>query len=931
MAEVIGTLGNEIIELNNAATEATLQALLQSSTKSAAAIAALASRSGVQIDADSIEKTNTATKGASASAGLFSSKLNESSKQIVQDFSKLGSKLLDGTVQSSSLFEAFSSLPYGIGKVAKGFQLLTEYQEENLKVYQQITSAGVNFAGSLTELRLSLAGARLTSDEFSRIVTQNSEAFLKLGTTVNNGAKNFLSFSQAFLDGEVGTQMRALGFTTEQLNSGLATYISATGGRNRQEMQNTEALTKGARAYFEQLDALTQLTGTNREELEKEQKERAANAAFENYLLTLDVKEREKANAAMTEAMARGGKGARDALMSRLMGLPPLTEAGQKFMTVTKNASASFGLIIEKVRDGTASIDDIRKVSVGITAGLIKDGKENADLFRVLVMQGGDLAEISQKALAVANKARIQGIESLTDEEQRLFLVNQAIKERAEKSEAETMVSFKKAIEDLGILIQKGLTPIVEFLTNNALKPLSGFIQNAVIPAMQNIGTYINDVLWPGFISLFTTVKSGLEPVFDGLKFAIQPIITLFGDLATATGQSLKESFTTLSTFIKENINPYLEKFGKFLKDDVTPQVEKFGKFIKDEVLPAFSRLWTSVSSGLEPIFKALYSVMQNIVMPILSEVMSNFIALGKFLKDMFTPVMNRLGEIIDIYINPALKKISSGYETLATGFKNLNDKLEGGLIKTIGLVVTALIGLKVAAIGASAVGLKRDSSILPSRSGAPTRTSTPPATSSLPAPTPATSTTGNTGSTTSKKAKAAALAAGVIGGNVLQNEAGKQEEGSALSTLMDIAGTGAEWAGYGALLGPKGAAVAGLAGLIYESGKSIWKNLFGNSKNNNPPPDIPAFANGGIVTKPTLGLIGEGKSAEAVIPLDKLETMLSTAMSTNTSKQEILAKELETLNKQTAEVIRYLRETADYTKQNVDATKSLNGDLFRF
>jgi len=40
--------------------------------------------------------------------------------------------------------------------------------------------------------------------------------------------------------------------------------------------------------------------------------------------------------------------------------------------------------------------------------------------------------------------------------------------------------------------------------------------------------------------------------------------------------------------------------------------------------------------------------------------------------------------------------------------------------------------------------------------------------------------------------------------------------------------------------------------------------------------PDIPLLAEGGIVTKPTLAMVGEGPESEAVIPLSKLDAMLS-------------------------------------------------------
>ena len=43
------------------------------------------------------------------------------------------------------------------------------------------------------------------------------------------------------------------------------------------------------------------------------------------------------------------------------------------------------------------------------------------------------------------------------------------------------------------------------------------------------------------------------------------------------------------------------------------------------------------------------------------------------------------------------------------------------------------------------------------------------------------------------------------------------------------------------------------------------------------------------------------------------------------------LQTELQMLNKQTAEMLRYIKETTDYTRRNVDATRALGGNLFSF
>jgi hypothetical protein len=52
--------------------------------------------------------------------------------------------------------------------------------------------------------------------------------------------------------------------------------------------------------------------------------------------------------------------------------------------------------------------------------------------------------------------------------------------------------------------------------------------------------------------------------------------------------------------------------------------------------------------------------------------------------------------------------------------------------------------------------------------------------------------------------------------------------------------------------------------------------SILGKSFKINPPdiPPIPALAEGGIVTAPTLAMIGEGNGPEAVIPLSKLGSM---------------------------------------------------------
>ena len=107
--------------------------------------------------------------------------------------------------------------------------------------------------------------------------------------------------------------------------------------------------------------------------------------------------------------------------------------------------------------------------------------------------------------------------------------------------------------------------------------------------------------------------------------------------------------------------------------------------------------------------------------------------------------------------------------------------------------------------------------------------------------------------------------------GNKFQESLGKVTAGIgiAASAIMGIAagigqikegGTANILGGIGSIFLGVGGALGGIGSLIPKSGKAangaVWKGGF------------QAFANGGMVTGPTLGLIGEGKYNEAIVPL---------------------------------------------------------------
>lgn len=104
-----------------------------------------------------------------------------------------------------------------------------------------------------------------------------------------------------------------------------------------------------------------------------------------------------------------------------------------------------------------------------------------------------------------------------------------------------------------------------------------------------------------------------------------------------------------------------------------------------------------------------------------------------------------------------------------------------------------------------------------------------------------------------------------------------------------------------GVIKAPINAAISGINSAIRGVNRisfniPSWVPGFGGKHFGIHLPTIPALAEGGIVTKATMALVGEGKEHEAVIPLSKLDKLVTNSV------QKVLGRENNTTNKDTKE-----------------------------
>ena len=560
MAEVSGTLGDQPIELNNAATEATLKLLLvamkASSKEAAAAVDKIVKQAG--IDPATVKNANEANEKSASVAykvGAVFGSLANKTDQVIDAFNKYSpivKTLTSGGTNVGQAMNQLGALIPGVGgKVVQALGQVALIQEEYLAAYQSMTKAGINFGGSLTDMRMAASNTYMTLAEFGNLMKTNSGTFARLGGTAEQGAKAFVGLSNSLLKSDAGDSLRALGYTSVEVNEGLAGYLAVTGGRNKQELQNTAAITKGAAEYLTQLDALATISGVQKEEQKKAMDEAKANQAYQAYLLTLDEEGKKKANAAMLEANAKGGKGAMDALTSQLLGLPPMTKAAQEFTALAPAASNSITKMASNVADSTKSVADQQKegARLGVAVGqdVARIGKDTSN---ALIMGGGALAGTIGQMQGTANQLKTQGIKTNADAEKQLNDVVASQKKRKE-SEAADAAEAGKALQEMGQVLMRVLMPVFKLLAWTV-----NFVVDAISVPFRLLGSIIDKTielfkpLMPSLIKFGEAFGSVLTPIMDVLKafggavldvmdLAFTPLKITFGVLLKALEVSI--------------------------------------------------------------------------------------------------------------------------------------------------------------------------------------------------------------------------------------------------------------------------------------------------------------------------------------------------------------------------------------------------------
>ena len=490
MAEVTGSItsadGVKDISLNNAATEATLRLLLQSSLtankQSIENIKNLAQKSG--LDPAMVAQANNGLRNIGQSTvqttSMFSL-LRTAGQETADEFNQLDravspmiGKFIQGTASVSDVSNAFGKLNPILGIATGLFSRVVDFQQKGLESYQKMTNAGVNFGGSLTDLRTAAANSYLTLDQFTNLMSKNSANFVTLGGSVNEGAKSFAKFSHGVISSDLGSQLLAMGYTTEGVNESLSNYIAVTGVSSRSDLESSKKLQASAGAYLDQLDRLADITGKSREEQEKQLKQAMFEADVQMTMARMTTEDRDAFSAAMEEAGTLYGQAGRDIVLAQAQGRAVTGEAGQMLTATAGQAAGTIANLQNIAKQYGRDSKEFREASA-------KSQREAGDALSKIptaVFSTNDgLKKMSDATITVA-KNQQAGLTTKADFDKRDA---EREKEKAARdlSQAAAMTQANKAMQEAGQAILRMFTPLIALVTP-AITAFANGIKDAV-------------------------------------------------------------------------------------------------------------------------------------------------------------------------------------------------------------------------------------------------------------------------------------------------------------------------------------------------------------------------------------------------------------------------------------------------------------------
>ena len=502
--------------------------------------------------------------GATVTFGQKALAAGESMTDLIERMAMVG----DSTTAAAN---ALRVIPGVGGILANVLGAVAGQIEKSVAAYQTSASVGATFNGSVQDMSRAASGAGMTLDQFANLIKSNAENLIYLGGTTESGAKAFAGLAKELQGSGAGAELQRLGFTTEQINGGMARYIGILGKTGAIQGMTTSQIAAASGSYLKELDGLAKITGQTREEKQKEQ------------------------DALMRDAQVRAAMAGMDAesqkqMMNYITSFPKEQQAAIKDMIATGNVTSEEAIKLQSMLPGVAeqTMQFGRTMQAGgkINADQMNSARNNAireakDSVMRNKARGMYDKEAGEAYVGAANLAamEIDGLSKAMGEQgkatEKANLAENLTK--AKQRLAEFSNSFQMALANSGMLdtlmnvfqtlgnfVLSVIVPVFKVFAD-ALNTVIPMVTAFLIPAFKMLGEFVNNTIMPAFQVLGAWINDGLMPIFTSLWGTVSTVVSSLTSLVggvmgtTSVVEDIFEpALYAISDFIEDNLEPAL-------------------------------------------------------------------------------------------------------------------------------------------------------------------------------------------------------------------------------------------------------------------------------------------------------------------------------------------------------------------------------------
>lgn len=704
LQKVTGDLGTASLNATKSAQTKTSKPMPGSSGSGAI------SAKATQLAEKSVNKMAGAANGVAATLGTLAGTVVGTGKA----FTELGIRATETISQMASIGDsvrdaagALNKIPIIGGVLARALGPVASALEATTGSYQAAAGAGANFGGSVLAMSRAAGEAGMTMQEFGNLIKGNGEAMLGLGTNVEDGARRFSQISKAIRT--TGSDLFALGFSTQEINQGLANYTKQLRMQGLQGGKTNADIAKGTKAYLKEMDALAKLTGEERSAKEAERERLMQEAQFQASMAGLQKPVRDSFLAVVQSMPSKELQNFAQDLMATGTAT---TEESQALMAQMPETARLLTEFHAKQQRGEAVTLEER---ARINDMMAREGPRALESIKYAAAAGG-VAAGTVNALASTQKLQIGAVQASINAQNQSTAAtdgqNQAM-EQAKAALAKFSNEFQMALANTGMLD----------VLMSAFRNLAGFVDAVVVPAFRLFGDAIQGAMnfvkqafsVVGIGDTFGTLKETTNKIFDSVRRVASTVSGFFMDLIVmidwdSIKQTARSLFTTVKDFFTSLFNAINWKAVGTTLSDTFKQSMEMAKSLFTTISNLFTGIirsinWNAIMTNAMTIFNTAKDLFQSLVTsftPVIQDILAIVTNLGPKLQPIFqdigvilselgakiAPIFQTIAAIIQRVVEvvaPLLRPILSSIGTVLGGFFDML----GGLVMIVKGILT--------------------------------------------------------------------------------------------------------------------------------------------------------------------------------------------------------------------------------------------------